>query len=228
MLKLEKKKGSYMIKKGHDKLKDQSYMLWDIDKSQLSKTIFPIGSLTKDEVREYAIKHNLETANRNESQDLCFVLDNDYNQFLNEIAPEKMKSIKDGPIEDESGNIVGEHSGFTKYTIGQRKGLGLSYPEPRYVKKINPINNTLTIGTKKSLFSKECAAHKTNFFVKNIKFPIEVDAKIRYNSKSSSAIIEKGNKELIIKFSEPQLAITPGQSIVFYNEEEMIGGAIIK
>ncbi|MAX09584.1 MAG: tRNA 2-thiouridine(34) synthase MnmA [Candidatus Marinimicrobia bacterium] len=225
---IEEEKGTYMIKKGHDKLKDQSYMLWDIDKSQLSKTIFPIGSLTKDEVREYAVKYNLETANRNESQDLCFVLDNDYNQFLNEIAPEKMRSIKDGPIEDEKGTIVGQHAGFTKYTIGQRKGLGLSYPEPRYVKKINPINNTLTVGTKQSLFSKKCVAHEINFFVKNINFPIEVDAKIRYNSKSSSAIIEKGNKELIIKFVEPQLAITPGQSIVFYNGEQMIGGAIIK
>ena len=225
---IEEKEGTYVIKKGHDKLKDQSYMLWDIDHSQLSKTIFPIGSLTKDQVREYASKHNLETANRNESQDLCFVLDNDYNQFLNEIAPEKMKSIKEGPIEDEDGNIVGQHSGFTKYTVGQRKGLGLSYPEPRYVKKINPINNTLTIGTKKSLFSKECTAHEINFFIKNIKFPKEVDAKIRYNSKSSPATIKIENKDLIIKFSEPQLAITPGQSIVFYSGEQMIGGAIIK
>ena len=225
---IEYEKGEYLIKKGVDKAKDQSYMLWDINQSQLSKTIFPIGSLTKDEVREYAIKHNLETANRNESQDLCFVLDNDYNQFLHEIAPEKMRDIKDGPIEDEDGHVVGEHRGFTKYTIGQRRGLGLSFPEPRYVKKINPVSNTITVGTKKSLFSKECTAHEINLFVKDITFPIEVDAKIRYNSESSSAVIEKELEEFKITFSKPQLAITPGQSVVFYSGDRMIGGAIIK
>ena len=225
---IEQKEDTYLIKKGADTTKDQSYMLWDIEQSQLSKTIFPIGNLTKDEVRAYAIKHNLETANRNESQDLCFVLDNDYNQFLHEIAPEKMKEIKNGPIKDEDGNMIGEHGGFTKYTIGQRKGLGLSYPEPRYVKKINPIDNTLTVGTKKSLFSNECTAHEMNLFLKNIKFPIKVDAKIRYNSKSSSAIVKKNKEELIIKFSEPQLAITPGQSVVFYKKDKVIVGAIIK
>tara|TARA_B100000427_G_scaffold121286_1_gene101038 strand:- start:180 stop:1256 length:1077 start_codon:yes stop_codon:yes gene_type:complete len=225
---IDQKDGEYLIKKGVDKTKDQSYMLWDIDQSQLSKTIFPIGSLTKDEVRDYATKHKLETANRNESQDLCFVLDNDYNQFLHEIAPDKMSKIKDGPIENENGDIVGKHEGFTKYTIGQRRGLGLSFPEPQYVKKINPINNTITVGTKKSLFSKECLAHEINLFIKDATFPMEVDAKIRYNSKSSSAIIKKELEELKITFSEPQLAITPGQSVVFYNGDRMIGGAIIK
>ena len=225
---IEKKDGSYLLKKAVDTDKDQSYMLWDIKKNQLEKTIFPIGDLTKTQVRDYAIKHNLETANRPESQDLCFVLGDDYNQFLYEIVPEKMKEIKQGEIKDEDGNVVGTHEGFTKYTIGQRKGLGLSYPEPRYVKKINPIDNSLTIARKDSIYSDKCNAEEVNLLVNNLQFPLEINAKIRYNSKSSLATVKKINNDaLAIKFKEPQLAITPGQSIVFYDDEKVIGGAII-
>tara|TARA_A100001011_G_C14315829_1_gene847935 strand:- start:4004 stop:5080 length:1077 start_codon:yes stop_codon:yes gene_type:complete len=225
---IDKNENNFMIKKAKDREKDQSYMLWDIDKKQLKRTIFPIGNMTKSEVREYATKNNLETAKREESQDLCFVLGDDYNQFLHEIMPEKMANITNGPIKDETGAIVGEHKGFTNYTIGQRRGIGVSFPEPRYVKKINPINNTLTISKKESLYSNNCIAHKMNFFKNNLRFPIKLDAKIRYNSKSSTAIINKKNGELKINFKDPQLAITPGQSIVFYQNEYLIGGAIIK
>ena len=225
---IEREKGECLLKKGIDDSKDQSYMLWDIDKSQLEKTIFPIGNLTKKEVREYAAKHNLETANRPESQDLCFVLGNDYNQFLYEIVPEKMKKITDGEIKDEAGKTVGKHEGFTKYTIGQRKGLGLSYPEPRYVKKINPIDNSITIAKKDSLYSTQCKADNINLLATEVRFPLEVNAKIRYNSEGSPAVIEKQNESINITFKEPQLAITPGQSVVFYDNEKVIGGAIIK
>jgi len=225
---IEKKGNNYLLKKAIDTDKDQSYMLWDIKKNQLEKTIFPIGDLTKKQVREYAVKYDLETANRPESQDLCFVLGDDYNQFLHEIIPEKMKEIKQGEIKDEDGKIVGTHDGFTKYTIGQRKGLGLSYPEPRYVKKINPIDNTLTIARKDSIYSDECNAEEVNLLVNNLQFPLEINAKIRYNSKSSLATVKKINNDMLaVKFREPQLAITPGQSIVFYDEEKVIGGAII-
>ena len=225
---IEKKDEDFFLKKGIDEIKDQSYMLWDIDLSYLEKTIFPIGGMTKKEVREYALKHELETANRDESQDLCFVLGNDYNQFLYEIVPDKMKDIKKGPIKDEKGETIGEHGGFTKYTIGQRKGLGLSYPEPRYVKKINPIDNSIIIARKESIYSKKCTAYNVNLLMKNIEFPLLVEAKIRYNSKSSRATIQKEKDNLLIEFEEPQLAITPGQSIVFYQEQNVIGGAIIK
>ena len=204
-------------------------MLWDIKKEQLEKTIFPIGDLTKQEVRDYAIKHKLETANRPESQDLCFVLGDDYNQFLYEIVPERMKNIQQGDIKDEDGEIVGTHEGFTKYTIGQRKGLGLSYPEPRYVKKINPIDNTLTIARKDSIYSDECSAEELNLLINDLEIPLEINAKIRYNSKSSLATIKKIDDGILsVKFKEPQLAITPGQSIVFYDEDRVIGGAVIK
>ena len=225
---IEKKDAKYLLKKAIDTDKDQSYMLWDIKKNQLEKTIFPIGNLTKKQVRDYAKKYDLETANRPESQDLCFVLGDDYNQFLHEIVPEKMKNIKQGNIKNEGGEIVGKHEGFTKYTIGQRKGLGLSYPEPRYVKKINPIDNTITIARKDSIYSDRCNAEEVNLLMPDLKFPLKITAKIRYNSKSSLATVKKiDNDMLSIKFKEPQLAITPGQSIVFYDDESVIGGAII-
>jgi len=225
---IEKNNDGYFLKKGVDQDKDQSYMLWDIKKDQLEKTIFPIGELTKNEVREYALKHNLETADRAESQDLCFVLGDDYNQFLYEIVPDKMQSISKGEIKDECGKTVGHHDGFTKYTIGQRKGLGVTYPEPRYVKKINPIDNTITIAKKDSIYSDTCTAKDINFLQNDLKFPMQINAKIRYNSKSSMATINIINDELIsVKFNEPQLAITPGQSVVFYNNDNLIGGAII-
>jgi len=225
---IEEDDGNYFLKKAIDESKDQSYMLWDIKKEQLKKTLFPIGNLTKQEVRDYAKKHELETANRPESQDLCFVLGDDYNQFLYEIMPDKMKKIKSGHIKDENGEIVGKHAGFTKYTIGQRKGLGLSYPEPRYVKKINPVDNTITIAKKNSIYSNECSANNINLLFNDIKFPMSINAQIRYNSKSSLAKVSKLNRDVLnIKFKEPQLAITPGQSIVFYDNEKVMGGAII-
>ena len=225
---IEEDNGTFFLKKAIDKSKDQSYMLWDIKREQLEKTLFPIGDLTKQEVRDYAKKHKLETASRPESQDLCFVLGDDYNQFLYEIMPDKMKKIKNGHIKDENGEIVGEHEGFTKYTIGQRRGLGLSYPEPRYVKKINPVDNTITIAKKDSIYSDECSANNINLLFENIVFPMNINAQIRYNSKSSLAEVHKlGRDVLNIKFKNPQLAITPGQSIVFYDNEKVIGGAII-
>ena len=134
---IKKDENEYQLCKGIDEIKDQSYMLWHIDQNLLDRTLLPIGELTKDEVREYAKLHNLETSNIPDSQDLCFVMDGDYRNFLNEFMPEKMEKITEGDIEEENGTVVGHHSGFTDYTIGQRKGLKLSYPEPRYVKKIN-------------------------------------------------------------------------------------------
>ena len=226
---IKKAKDEFLLLKGADESKDQSYMLWDIDKKQLSKTLFPIGNMTKDEVREYAVKYNLETANRAESQDLCFVLGDDYSQFLHEIIPEKMAKISDGPIIDEEAKQVGKHTGFTNYTIGQRRGLGLSFPEPRYVKKINPINNTIVVSKKEALYSNKCIANNINLLKNNLLFPLDVMAQIRYNSKPSFATINMIKKnEIEIHFKNPQLAITPGQSVVFYIEQNLIGGAIIK
>ena len=142
--------------------------------------------------------------------------------------PEKMEKIDGGNIEEEGGAIVGKHTGFTNYTIGQRKGLGLSNPEPRYVKKINPISNTITVAKKESMFSTICRATEINWLVDKPSLPFKALTKIRYNSTGAMASIDIKDSEFIVKFDEPQLAITPGQSIVFYNEDTLLGGGIIK
>ncbi len=225
---ISRKNKESVIQIAKDKSKDQSYMLWHINKELIDRTLFPIGEFTKDEIREYAKEQNLETSDTPDSQDLCFVMDGDYRNFLNEYMPEKMKNIKGGNIKDESGKIVGNHTGFTDYTIGQRKGLKLSFPEPRYVKKINPITNTVTIAKKESIFSNRCIAKEINWMISKPNIPLRAYTKIRYNSHGGSSLIEKTKGEYRISFDEPQLAITPGQSIVFYSGDILIGGGIIK
>jgi len=217
-----------IIKKGVDIQKDQSYMLWHIDRELIKRTLLPIGDLKKDEVRIYAKQKNLETSDVPDSQDLCFVMDGDYRNFLNKFMPEKMKNIDGGDIENEDGSVLGKHSGFTNYTIGQRKGLGLSNPEPRYVKKINPISNTITVAKKESMFSKVCSTKEVNWLVDIPDFPLKALTKIRYNSSGSMASVERKNGKYLVTFEESQLAITPGQSIVFYNDETLLGGGIIE
>ena len=216
------------IKKAVDPHKDQSYMLWHVDRNLLDRTLLPIGDLSKDEVREYAKANCLETSNIPDSQDLCFVMDGDYRNFLNEFMSEKMEKISNGDIHDEKGDVVGCHTGFTDYTIGQRKGLGLSYPEPRYVKKINPITNTITISKKESLYSNKCIVKEINWLIDQPKLPQTAHTKIRYNSAGAEASIERKDGHYLITFNEPQLAITPGQSIVFYNDKTLMGGGIIE
>jgi len=217
-----------IIQMAKDKSKDQSYMLWHINRELIDRTLFPIGEFTKDEIRAYAKDQNLETSDTPDSQDLCFVMDGDYRNFLNECMPEKMKNINGGNIKDESGNIVGNHTGFTDYTIGQRKGLKLSFPEPRYVKKINPITNTVTIAKKASMFSNKCIAKEINWMISKPDIPLRAHTKIRYNSHGGDSFIEKAKGKYRISFDEPQLAVTPGQSIVFYSGDILIGGGIIE
>jgi len=221
-------KDKSVIKKGRDNLKDQSYMLWHINKEFIDRTLLPLGDLEKDQVREYAAEKGLETSATPDSQDLCFVMDGDYRNFINEVMPEVMEKIENGNIEDEEGMVIGAHSGFTNYTIGQRRGLGISAPEPRYVKKINPISNTITVAKKESIYSDICTAKQVNWLLKEPSFPFKAYTKIRYNSAGAMALIQKVDDAYLIKFEEPQLAITPGQSVVFYDNDVLIGGGIIE
>ncbi len=223
-----KNKNSYELCSGIDKSKDQSYMLWQIDKKYLEKTILPLGELTKKEVRNIALEYNLENAQRDESMDLCFVVDNDYRQFLNEFIPEKVENIKDGDIMNEDGEKIGTHTGYTNYTIGQRRGLGLSFPEPRYVKKILPLDNKVIVSKKDGLLSNKAYVKKINWIKKIQAFPIQCKARIRYNSIGADATLIEENNQLLCSFSKPQLAITPGQSIVFYLNDSILGGGIIE
>ena len=225
---IEKNKKEFSIKKGLDKFKDQSYMLWHIDKELIRRTLLPLGDLEKVEVRQYAKQKGLETSSTPDSQDLCFVMDGDYRNFLNEVMPEIMEKNDNGDIKDEMGQTVGMHSGFTNYTIGQRKGLGVSSPNPLYVKKINPISNTITVAEKSSIYSDQCTVNDINWLIDEPKLPKKTFAKIRYNSAGDIATIYKQDNRYKIRFDNPQLAITPGQSIVFYDQTTLIGGGIIE
>ena len=222
-----KDKNTYKLCKGVDEIKDQSYMLWQIKKELLEKTILPLGDLTKQEVRQIALDHKLINADRNESMDLCFVIDDDYREFLNEFAPEKIKNMTDGEITNEEGETVGKHSGYMNYTIGQRRGLGLSFPEPRYVKKILPNENKIIVSKKDRLLSNGCYLSKLNW-MENISFPLKCKVRIRYNSQGADAQLIEKNNTIFCEFDNPQLAVTPGQSMVFYNNNSIIGGGIIE
>ena len=220
--------GLSILKKGTDLLKDQAYVLWGIPAHTLSRTLFPLGNLTKEEVRNIARNNKLETAEIPESMDICFVADNNYKRFLKDYSPKQMSEIGSGGILDESGKVVGKHTGYTDYTIGQRKGLGLSNPEPLYVSNINPSSNQITVGKKSRLSEYICNVSEVNWLIENISFPCKVMAQIRYNSPVIEVEISKKDTQLSVQFSEPQIAVTPGQSIVFYRDDVVLGGGIIE
>ncbi|MBI65147.1 MAG: tRNA 2-thiouridine(34) synthase MnmA [Candidatus Marinimicrobia bacterium] len=218
-----------MIKKGVDPNKDQSYVLWGIPKKTLSKTLLPLGDLTKEQVRDIARKNNLETADEPESMEICFIADNNYKRFINEYASDKVEKINNGKTLNEDGEKIGNNDGYINYTIGQRKGIGVTNPKPLYVKNIDSKNNTITVGEKKSLLNTTCYVSNINWLIDQPDFPLKAQCKIRYNGTGDDAIIKYNNKnKMIVDFKRPQLAITPGQSIVFYNDDILLGGGIIE
>jgi len=225
---VEETNGNYYIKQGVDQKKDQSYVLWGIPKETLSKTILPLGDLTKEEVRQIARDNNLETADEPESMEICFIADNNYKRFIKEYAPEKTNSVKNGKTLNENGQKIGENDGYINYTIGQRKGIGISNEKPLYVKEINSNKNTITVGEKTSLFKDKCKVSNINWLINQPKFPYNMLCQIRYNGQKSKAVIKKESNEFTVNFSEPQLAITPGQSIVFYLDDILTGGGVIE
>ena len=227
---INNKNNKYEIIRGKDKHKDQSYVLWGIPKETLKRTILPLGNLTKKEVRKIASDNNFENANTPESMEICFVPDNNYKRFVREYAKDKVNHLdKPGSILNEKGDKIGENEGYINYTIGQRKGIGLSNPNPLYVKEIDSKNNSITVTEKKSLFSKECYISNINWLNNNFKLPLNLLAQIRYNGNISKVAVMKDKDKILANFNEPQLAITPGQSIVFYNENEVLqGGGIIE
>lgn len=219
--------GRPVLKKGTDPLKDQAYVLWGIPKDTLANTLLPLGGLTKPQVREIAAENGFETAATPESMEICFIADNNYKRFLNDYIPEEVSRITPGPIL-EYGKKVGEHPGYINYTIGQRKGLGLSNPEPRYVNGIDASTNTVSIGTKDSLYSRGCSVSQVNWLLKPERFPYEADVQIRYNSRPVKAVLKESERGLSVVFMEPSLSVTPGQSIVFYQNDIVLGGGIIE
>ena len=218
--------GRYTLKRSATLAKDQTYALYNLTQDQLSHTLMPVGEYTKDEVRQIAEKINLRVANKPDSQDICFVPDGDYASFIEETTGEK---IETGNFVDLDGNVLGQHKGIIHYTVGQRKGLGLSLGRPAFVLEIRPETNEVVIGTNEDSMSYTLRANRLNFMsISDLDGEMRVFAKIRYNHKGTWCTVKKATEdEVLCTFDEPQRAITPGQAVVFYDDEYVVGGGTI-
>lgn len=222
-----KLKKRYILKKGKDHQKDQSYFLFSLSQDQLKSSLFPLGDWTKDEVKKMAKEFNLRVPNKKDSQEICFIPDNDYHEFFKKRFPQK---VKPGPILDKEGNIQGYHQGIPLYTVGQRRGLGISSSSPLYVLSIAAKKNALIVGENKDLYRDSLVADKLNFVsIKDLTSPLKVKVRIRYIHQEAEAVISPlARGRVKVKFLRPQRAITPGQSVVFYDQDIVLGGGIIE
>jgi len=222
----DKATGNRLLKKGVDARKDQSYFLYSLTREQLSHALFPIGNLTKDEVRNIASKKGLPVADRLESQEICFITDDNYAEFLKDYIP---AAAKPGPIIDERGKTLGEHRGIISYTIGQRKGLGIAAARPLYVTAIEPERNAIVVGTKEQTYNRELFATDLNWTgMDRPERAISVKARVRYRHPEAEAVVTPLDDDIVyVKFIEPQMAVTPGQAVVFYDGDTVVGGGII-
>jgi tRNA-specific 2-thiouridylase len=216
----------YQLLRGVDPAKDQSYVLYMLGQEELERLLLPLGEYTKEQVRQLARERGLPAADREESQEICFAM-GDYRRFLNEQGSLVFQS---GPILDEEGRVLGQHQGLPAYTIGQREGLGVSAPHPLYVLEIDTVRNALVVGPRERLARSELRAGAVSFVSgKPPEGPMKVMAKIRYRALASAATLTYlGHGEARVRFVEPQPAITPGQGVVFYCGEAVLGGGIIE
>lgn len=221
-----KNKKTYLLKKGKDLSKDQSYFLYCLNQKQLRDTLFPLGDLTKDKVIKIARKEMLPSVFRKESQEICFIPDNNYPGFLKKYVK---KSIKAGPIYNINGDIIGKHKGLIYYTIGQRKGLGISSKHPLYVVNIDEPKNAITVAQNKYLYAKEFLIEDIHHVsVNNFKRKFKAKVRVRYkHTEAKAVIIYKSKKTARCVFDQPQRAITPGQTAVFYDKDIVLGGGTI-
>lgn len=221
--------GRYTVALPKDKNKDQTYFLWSVSQNALSKTIFPLGEYSKPEIRDIAANLNLKSASTPDSQEICFVPDNDYSKLIELRIPEIKEKLKDGDI-IYKGEIVGKHKGYPYYTIGQRKGLQVALGKPVYVSKIDSENNIIVLDDEEGLFSSDFKLNNINLLaVEKIEKPLDIIIKVRYKDPGTPALIEQtSNDEITVKLSTPKKSITPGQSAVFYSDTYLLGGGIIK
>ncbi len=219
--------GRYLLKKGLDPSKDQSYVLYSLTQEQLSRTLFPLGHMKKSEVRELAEENGLVNARKHDSQDICFVPDGDYTKFLETYSG---KPLQPGRFIDRDGKALGVCRDPVCYTIGQRKGLGLSFPEPMYVCAKNTGERTVTLGPEKELYSKTLTAADVNLIAcAGIKQPLRVRAKVRYRQEAQWATAEQTDEtHFRLDFDSPQRAIAAGQAVVLYDGDVVIGGGTIE
>ena len=237
----------YVLKKANAQGKDQSYFLYGIDKKILPHILFPLADFEdKEDIRKIAEENGLEVARKKDSQEVCFIPDNDYIGFIKnnkEIAQSKLKNTKRlkanspennnsfdkvGNIVLQNGEILGKHNGLINYTVGQRKGLGISYKEPLYVLKLSKEKKEVIVGVEKDLYSLKLEANELNFLLDiDLSKEVEIEAKVRYRSLPAKAILKVENGTAKVKFLNPQRAITPGQSVVFYLNNVVLGGGKI-
>ena len=219
----------YFLQQGRDQDKDQTYFLWKLSQENLARTLFPLGDLTKTEVRKIALDEGFEKlSKKKESQEICFIPDNDYRHFLFEHVDNYSNLYGPGYFIDSKGNRLGKHQGYPNYTIGQRKGLGIALGQPMYVTRILPDENVVVLGTKEELKSKTLIASEINSTkYKIIPQGLSVSVKVRYRSKGVKAYLYSENNQIRVVFNQDVDSITPGQSVVFYEGEDLIGGGII-
>ncbi len=216
----------YLLKKGLDTTKDQSYVLYNLTQQQLAHTLFPLGELLKSQVREIAAEYGFANAQKHDSQDICFVPSGNYAEFIKRYTGQ---NFPPGAFIDKKGDIIGTHKGIINYTIGQRKKLGLSSPTPCYVCQKNPVNNTITVGDAQALLTNTLVAHDLNIIaVPKLDRPLRLKAKIRYHQVEQWATVEQTEEDTLhLIFDNPQRAITPGQAVVLYDDDIVLGGGII-
>jgi tRNA-specific 2-thiouridylase len=224
-------RGRWLLKRPADTSKDQTYFLFGLTQDQLSRTLFPLGDMTKPEVRELARRHGLALAEKPDSQEICFVPGGDYKRFIDAYLAEQGGSLPDtaGDLVTTSGEVIGEHSGIHNFTVGQRKGLGVATGSPLYVIQISGANRQVVVGGDEHLYSRTLRARRVNLIsVEDLRPPMRVAVKIRHRHEPAAAVIERaGEDEVRVTFDQPQRAITPGQAAVFYDGEIVVGGGWI-
>lgn len=219
----------YLLYRADDKQKDQSYVLYNLTQEQLAHTLFPLGDYTKPEIRKKAAQLDLKVANKPESQEICFIPDDDYKRFLKERAGADNNGFKPGNFINTQGEVLGIHQGISFYTVGQRKGLGLALGYPAFVVAINPEENTIVVGKEEEVFQKGLLAKNNNFIaIPKLENLLNVQAKIRYGAEPAEAVISPEADGMVkVVFAKPQRAITPGQAVVYYQGDLVVGGGTI-
>lgn len=218
--------GRWALQRAVDGDKDQSYVLYVLSQERLARVRFPLGNLRKEETRRLAAEFGLHVANKVDSQEICFVPTRNYRDYLRETAPDTFES---GPIVDSEGHVVGEHRGVALYTVGQRKGIGLASPRPLFVTRIESEINTIVIGNASDLVSLEAYAMDLNWMaVDGLDGPMHVSARSRAHAQEAPAVIEPWRSSQVkVTFDEPQRSLTPGQAVVFYDEDIVVGGGTL-
>ncbi|HEV3469820.1 MAG TPA: tRNA 2-thiouridine(34) synthase MnmA [Pyrinomonadaceae bacterium] len=231
-VRFDEAEGRYRLLKGRDLRKDQTYFLWELTQGQLSRALFPLGELSKPEAREAARRHGLSVAEKAESQEICFVPDGDYAGFIDRYLEAEGRAAERPPageVVNARGEVLGRHGGVHRYTVGQRRGLGLSRPLPLYVVRVEAEENRVVVGHEDELLAREFTAAGVNWVAfEEPAGPVRAAARVRYrHAEAAATVTPLGRGRAGVRFDEPQRAVTPGQAAVFYRGEEVVGGGWI-